>query len=66
MNESEETWAMALMLITIAAGIATAGFTLGHSSGYKYGQIQCVLGSVDYKLEKQADNTTEWVYNESN
>ena len=33
-----------------------------HNSFYRDGQIDCINGAVYYKIAKQMDGTTSWVY----
>jgi len=54
-----------LILLIICAvlfiGGVLVGAKLSYETGIKQGQIDCINGKIEYKLEKQPDNTTKWV-----
>jgi len=38
------------------------GMGAGRAVGYRSGQIDYANNEIYYRLEKQADNTTDWIY----
>ena len=56
------------LVIGICMGIAGVLCTLAaitHNDYYKQGQIDCLNGAIHFKLEKQTNGTTDWVYSKS-
>ena len=56
------------LVIGICIGVVATLCTLAaitHNDYHKQGQIDCLNGAIYYRLEKQMNGTTDWVYSKS-
>lgn len=60
-SETFQNIILMLFVLAVILVLAMIPFSIGHSIGYKNGQIDALNGKIHYRLEKQENSEFIWV-----